>query len=389
MKFLPLIWANLSRKPWRSILTFIGVIFGFALFALLHSVDLAFETNIRAAQLDRLFSFSRVSLFETLPLAYKGQIERVPGVQSVAYSAVISPAYYQDPRNPILGGAVEPRGFFDFYRELKLPADQLETLVHTRTGAVVGLALATKYGWKIGDRVPLHSAVSPKRDGSSDWAFDIVGIFDDPDDHSRANRFIVNYDYFDEERTRGKGAVTFFYERVDDPKESIRIASDIDTLFRNSSHETRTQTDREFSRALLKQIGDVGFITQSIGVATFFAILFLVGNTIMQSVKERAAEFAVLRTLGFSIRVIGALVVIEVTLICAPAALIGAFSASTVGLTTSAILPQLAQVASAIHVTPATAGEALILATLLAGVCALPSVMVVSRMNIASVLTKG
>ena len=184
-----------------------------------------------------------------------------------------------------------------------------------------------KFGWKVGDRVPLHSTIwTQKTDGSLDWTFDIVGTFDakDPTQASQqAQTLLFHYELFDEGRSFGKGTVGWFEERVDDPTQSAAISAKIDALFANSSNETKTQPAKEFALAFIKQLGDIGFVLRAILGAVFFTLLFLTGNTMMQSVRERIPELAVLKTIGFGDGTVLALVIGESLLLCLIAAVIG------------------------------------------------------------------
>jgi putative ABC transport system permease protein len=193
----------------------------------------------------------------------------------------------------------------------------------TRTGAVVGIDLARRYGWKVGDRVPLHSVIWTKTGGASDWEFDIVGIYTSPDSPTRGNQFFFNYSYFDEARNFGKGEVGWYIVQVRDPSQSAEIAAKIDKLFANSTDETETKTEKEFQQSFLKQIGDINFIVTRILFAVFFALLLATGSSLMQSVRERVPELAVLKTLGFTDGTVLRLVLAESLLLCVLAALLG------------------------------------------------------------------
>jgi putative ABC transport system permease protein len=202
----------------------------------------------------------------------------------------------------------------------------MQSFLETRTGALVDVALMKKFGWKVGDRLPLHSAIWTQKDGSLDWIFDIVGTLDakDPAQASaRSSTVLFHYEYFDEGRNFGKGDVGWFEERVADPAQSAEMSSRIDAVFANSPNETKTQPAKDFAMAFIKQYGDIGFVLRAILGAVFFTLLFLTGNTMMQSVKERIPELAVLKTLGFADGTVLMLVVGESMLLCVLAALVG------------------------------------------------------------------
>ena len=323
MKFIPLIWAMLWRKKVRTSLTLLSIMIAFLLFGMLQGVNSAFKQTIERSNVNRLVVTNRISITESLPYAYMQQIEALPGVERVSHESWFGP-YYQDPKNFIAAFPVEPEREFPAHPEYVLPKDQLAALEHTRDGAVVGASLAKKYGWKIGDRIPLHSTIWVKAaDGNSDWDFTIVGIYQDPADSSREDAMFFNYKYFDEARSFAKGTVGWYIVVVKDPSQSAQVAKEIDDHFANSSDETKTQTEKEFQQSFMKQIGDINLIVTYILFAVFFALLFAVGSTVMQAVREQVPELAVLKTLGFSDTRMLVLVLVQSLTLCIGAALLG------------------------------------------------------------------
>jgi putative ABC transport system permease protein len=322
MKFLPLLWAGLWRKRARTIFTLLSIVVAFVLFGMLQGVNAAFNNVLNAAAVDRLDVVNRISFTESLPFGYLAQIESLPGVAGVAYQSWFG-TYYQDAKNFVFSFPLDPLRYFPLYPELQLSKGELTALARTRTGAVVGRELAKKYGWKIGDRIPLHSVIWTQANGRSDWQFDIVGMYDAPRDPNLGSNFYFNYSYFDEARSFAKGTVGWYIVKVKDPKQAMQVAAAIDKHFANSSDETKTQTEKEFTQSFIKQQADINFIVTSILGAVFFALLFLTGNTMMQSVRERVPELAVLKTLGFTDFAVVALILAEALVLCLVAALLG------------------------------------------------------------------
>lgn len=327
MKFLPLIWAALWRKKTRTVFTLASILVAFLLFGMLQGVNAAFNATIDRANVNRLIVASAIAFTESLPYSAMAQIEQLSGVSAVSQQSWFG-TYYQDPKNFVFSFPTEPARWRKVNPEYKLPDDQFETWVRTRTGAVIGIDLAKQYGWKIGDRVPLHSVIWTKAGGSSDWEFDIVGIYTSPDSPTRGNQFFFNYSYFDEARSFGKGRVGWFVAQVQDPRQSAQVAAAIDKLFANSTDETETKTEKEFQQSFLKQIGDINFIVTRILFAVFFALLFATGSSLMQSVRERIPELAVLKTLGFTDGGVLLLVLAESLMLCVLAAALGLASAA-------------------------------------------------------------
>ena len=322
MKYLPLIWAGLWRKRVRTILTLMSVVVAFVLFGVMHGVTAGIDQIINQMSDSRLRIQSRVNITEALPIAHLARIESVPGILGVGYYNFVG-AYYQDPKNQISAGAMDMSRQADLFPEIKVPAGALEAMARVRDGALIGEDLAKERGWKVGDRIPLRSTVWMRKDGAQDWTFEIVGIYSWADGKVPSNEFWINYAYFDEERTFGNGTVTLYFARINDPARSVQIAEQIDGLFANSSNETQTQNERDWLRGRIAQIGNMAFFVNAIIAAVMFALLFLTGNTMMQSVRERIPELAVLKTYGFTDSAVVSLVIGEALLLCGVAAGIG------------------------------------------------------------------
>ena len=328
MKYFPLIWATLWRKKTRTIFTLLSIVVAFLLFGMLETVDYAFahpDTGITGA--DKLITTNKYSITLSLPIADAQQIRSVPGVDEVTWISWFG-GYYQEAKNFVFAAPVDTDTYFNLHKGEFIVSDaQMQAYRNTRTGALVNSALMKKFGWKIGDKIPLHSTIwSRKEDGSLDWTFDIVGTIDvkDPTQaRAQASTVLFHYELFDEGRSFDKGKVGWFEVRVGDPSQSAAISGRIDALFANSPNETKTQPANDFMMAFIKQFGDIGFVLRAILGAVFFALLFLTGNTMMQSVRERIPELAVLKTLGFGDDKVLMLVLAESLLLCMIAAVIG------------------------------------------------------------------
>jgi len=323
VKYLPLVWSGLWRKPARTILTLISVVVAFSLYGIVDGVTAAFDHAIdRLTDAAELRTMSRINIAAGLPLAYRARIESVPGVREVGVGNFFG-GYFQDPRNGINATAIDANHLHAM-SDMTLADEQLEAMKRTRTGAIIGPKLAEKYGWKIGDRVTLKSRLWPRKDGSYDWAFDVVGVYGIPKGAFPADEnFWINYDYFDEARASGNGTVTLYLLKVYDASRTAEISSAIDGLFANSTDETLTQTASAMIHAQIARAGNISYIVNAIVTAVLFALLFVTGNTMMQSIRERIPELAVLKTYGFSGSIIAALVVAESGLLCFTAALVG------------------------------------------------------------------
>jgi putative ABC transport system permease protein len=325
MKYLHLVWASLFRRKTRTVLTLVSIIAAFLLFGLLDAVRTSFSQAGQSANgAARLQTGSKLSFIQTLPLSLAPQIERVDGVKAVAYANWFGGAY-QDPHNQVFSFAVAPN-YLDLFPEVAVTEAERKAFNSTRTGALVGEKLAQRFGWKVGDRVPLQSNIFPDRSGSKNWQFDIVGILHATDKKTGGffdQMFLLNWKYFDETTPYNQGNAGWYVTRVTDVNQADRVAKAIDALSANSDHETRTQTEQAATASWMKQLADIGLIVSSIMGAVFFTLLLLSGNTMMQAVRERTSEIAVLKTIGFSGRSVLAMVLAESVLLLVLGGLIG------------------------------------------------------------------
>jgi len=300
MKYLPLIWSNLKRKKVRTALTVLSILVAFLLFGYLAAIREAFSFGVSVAGADRLVVRHKVSIIQLLPASYETRIEQIDGVVD-ATPATWFGAIYQKPSNFFAQMPVKPDEYLAMYPEFLLPPEQVEAWRTTRTGAVVGRTIAERYGWKLGDRVPLQATIWPQRAGSRTWEFDIVGIYDGAEKGTDTTQFLFRYDYFDEARPeRTRGLIGWYIVRVADPDRAVEVAKAIDAEFANSPAETRAETELAFVQAFAQQVGNIGAILTAVLGAVFFTILLVSGNTMGQAVRERTEEIGVLKAMGFT-----------------------------------------------------------------------------------------
>ncbi|HTV97942.1 MAG TPA: ABC transporter permease [Steroidobacteraceae bacterium] len=384
MKYLPLLWATLWRKKTRTIFTLLSIAVAFLLYGVLGTVDYAFEhPSAGATGADKLITTNKFSITLLLPFSYTQQIRSVPGVAVVTWITWFG-AYYQESKNFVFALPIDTDTYFDLHKdEFAVNDAQMSAFRNTRSGVLVNSALMRKFGWHVGQKLPLHSTIWPqKSDGSLDWTFDIVGTFDarDPTQQSQQSSSVLfHYELFDEGRTFGKGQVGWFEERVVDPSRSAQIADKIDALFANSPNETKTQPAKDFAIAFLKQIGDIGFVLRAILGAVFFTLLFLTGNTMMQSVRERVPELAILKTLGFSDAKVLGLVIGESLLLCVLAAVVGLASSY-------ALVPLVQRGLQGVDLTHGAQPSGIAVAVLLALLVGAPPALRAMRLNVVDAL---
>lgn len=321
MKFLPLIWSGIWRKRGRTILIFLQVAVAFTLFGVLQGVKTGTEHAIAAARADLLIVHSRLSFGVPLPLGMLEQIRSVPGVQE-AIPVDLSLGTYQDPKQQVGVVAIRPdRGWLSAFTYTISPA-YVQAFRGTRTGILVNAALVKKYGWKIGDRIPLMTNVA-QQDGSTVWTFDMVGTFTDADIATQNSNVLINYDYWNEARASGKDTVNHFNAKIADPRAAAMMSDAIDARFANSPNETRSESIREMAQENLQAIGDLEFLIRAVVAAVMAALLFATATMMMQSVRERTPEIAVLKTVGFTNGAVFALTLAESAVVCVAAGSVG------------------------------------------------------------------
>lgn len=337
MKYLHLIWAELFRRKTRTFLTLVSILAAFLLFGLLDGVRTSFsEAGQSANGARRLQTQSRLSFIQALPMSLESRIAQVDGVKAVAHANWFGGAY-QDPHNQIFSFAVSPN-YLDLFPEIDVDPAQRAKFAATRTGTLVGEGLMKRFGWKVGQKIPLQSTIFPNADGSKNWSFDIVGVLK-PKDKATGGWYdqmmLMQWKYFDESTPYNQGQAGWYVVELANVNQADRVAKAIDALSTNSDHETKTMTESAAAQSWMKQMADIGLIVGSIMGAVFFTLLLLTGNTMAQAVRERVPELATLKTLGFKDSTVLTLVMIESVL------LIGLGGAIGMGLAAT-ILPLLA-----------------------------------------------
>jgi putative ABC transport system permease protein len=289
MKYLYLVWSNLKRKKMRTSLTLLSIMVAFLLFGYLAAIKQGFSQGIR----------HKISLIQLLPEAYEARIEQIEGVQDGVHQTWFG-GIYQKPSNFFAQMPVKPGEYLEMYPEFLLSEEEKQAWLSTRTGAIAGRGTADRFGWKVGDRIPINATVWTRKGGERTWEFDLVGIYDGAEKGTDTTQFLFRHDFFDEARQFGQGQVGWYTVRIEDPDRAAETAALIDAEFANSPAETKTEPEGAFVQGFANQIGDIGFIMMSIVAAVFFTILLVTGNTMAYSVRERTNELAVLKAIGFT-----------------------------------------------------------------------------------------
>ena len=384
MKYFRLVSANLWRKPARTLLTLGTIVFAFVLYSLLSAVRLAFSMGVDISGADRLITIHKVSLIRPLPASYGRRMRAVKGVIDVAHASWFG-GYYQDKKNVFGQFPVDAESYMRIYPEAILPEDQMRAWMADKGGCIIGIKLAQRFGWKVGDTVPI---IAPwrRKDGSATWTFTVRGIYDGANKEFDTTALLFHYDYFNEGRSGFKDMVGWYILRVDDPERSAEISKQIDRMFANSFHETKTTTEKAFAQGFANQIGNIGKMVQAIVAAVFFILLLVVSNTMAQSVNERLNELAVLKTLGFTNLGTLALVLVEASFLALAGGLVGLVLG---GLVVWALAGALSQFLPVFHVPFDAYAMALLLIAVLGVVSGAMPAVAAMRLPIATALRRA
>jgi putative ABC transport system permease protein len=323
MKYLHIVWKNLMRRKIRTIFTLLSIFVAFVLFGYLMAVRTAFGMGVDLAGADRLMVLNKISIIMPLPASYTEKVRGIQGVKDVTHANWFG-GYYQETKNQFANMAVEPESWLRMYPEFVVPEEQKKAWLADRQGAVVGADTMKRFGWKLGDRIPLQATIFRRPDRAA-WEFNISGVYDSPVKGTDKTQLFFHYDYLNEvlRNSNFGNQVGWLVIKVNNPEDSPAIAKKVDAMFANSPAETKTDSEKAFVAGWAKQIGNISLITQLIAAAAIFMMLLVTANTMAQSIRERTSELAVLKTLGFGDgRVLG-MVLMESTVLALVGGLAG------------------------------------------------------------------
>jgi putative ABC transport system permease protein len=372
LKFMPLFFANLRRRPVRTTLTIASIVVAFLLFGLLKTMEGALGLAADLAGVDRHATMHKASMIQTFPISYVNRIRCVDGVVEATPFTWLG-GIYQNERNQIAAQGTDPETFLEVYYDYELPPDQRADWLSDRASMIVGKTIADRFGWKIGDTVPIRSSFYRKADGGDTWDMRLAGIYEASNGDSSSVYF--HYDYVNESLggiNAGRDAIMYIGMKIANPDEAAKVSAAVDALFANSPAETKTATERAFIQSFANMIGDIGTIVTAVASAVFFTMLLVTGNTMAQSVRERINEIAVLKTLGYSKRVVAGLVLTESFVITALGGAVGLGLAALAADSMSAMLAQFFPVIGIPSSTYVVGAVLVVILSVLAGL--LPSV---------------
>jgi putative ABC transport system permease protein len=323
VKYLHLVWAGIWRRPGRATLTLLSIVNAFLLYGLLQGFISGLGTTVAATHADVLITASKISQLEPLPMSQLAQIRATPGVRSATPVIIFHGAFHTQQQINYRGFAIDPDSFVATNPNESIRPTDIAAMKRDRTGALLPAAVAATFNLKIGDKMPVKTPFWSNKDGAS-WPLDVAGIYKgNPKDALFGSALLANFDYVDQARTQSTGTTTIYLVRITDPAQASAVAQRIDAQFANSSDETKTESEQQLAADSIKQIGDIGFVVRAIVGAVLFALLFSVGAVMMQSVRERTPELAVMKTIGFTDGAILTLLLAEALVFCVVSAAIG------------------------------------------------------------------
>jgi len=383
MRYLPLIWSAVMRRPMRTILTLLSVTVAFTLFGLMIGLNATFDMVAEKARADRIFAWPRFG-GNGVPVAVARQVAAIPGVKAVTALNFL-PGYVQDPKNQVFVLMVD-QNVASVFGDYGVSPEQWNVVLKDRTGIVMSRMQAQRWNKKIGDTFTMISKQIKRADGKTSWDFKVLAIVDDIP--QAGNGFIFgNYDYIDKAKPLpDQGKVNEVDLLADDPSASSAVAERIDHKFANSATPMQTITEK-LARSGNDFGGlDIKKITHGIALAGMFMVLFLTGNGIAESVRERFAEFASLKTIGFSDRAVTIMVVLESALPCIIGAALGVGLAAALARQLPKLMPPTFGIPLP-TISPMVLVWAAVSAFLVALLSAALPILRLNRMDIASALS--
>ena len=326
MKFIGLIFKSARRNKRRTALTIISVAIAVFLFAALRAVLDGFHGAAEASSSTRIVTIRSTSLIFSMPTSHADAIRSIPGVRDLTWANWFG-GIYKDPKNFFGQFAVEPESYLRMYPEFVLSPEEKQAFLEDRTGCIVGDGLAKRFGWKVGDRFVLKVGIPTY--GKQDYNFTIRGLYH-PGSNAVDNQTMLFHWKYADERSLLKGQVGWFVVQVANPDQAAVVATAIDKKFENTLYETKTDTEKAFASGFASMFGNLDLLLGSIALAVVITTLFVAGNTMAMSVRERTTEIAVMRTLGYPSGTIFLLIAGEALMMSIVGGVVGVVLARTI-----------------------------------------------------------
>jgi putative ABC transport system permease protein len=323
MKFVNFIFRNTLRNKRRTILTILSISMSLFLISTLRTLlDTLENPPVTPESAKRVVIRHATGLANTMPIAYRDQIGRVPGVDFVSSSQWFG-GIYKDPANFFAQFAVDADRFFDVYSDIRTQTpEQKATFIKDRTGALAGVTLAKRYGWKVGDRITLEGAIFPVNPEMT-----IDGLVSEGASESN---FYFHLDYLNELFRPNGGAwnqVGTFIVKAKNAEDLPAISENIDGMYESSTAPTKTESEAAFILGFVSMLGNVRLLVMSISTVVLFTVILVAANTMAMSIRERTGEIAILKTLGFAPGLILNMMVAESMMIALGGGLLGSLGA--------------------------------------------------------------
>lgn len=385
MNSMALIWAELKRHKARRLFTWLSVVVAFILFSILAAVRYGMMGQLTIRTAERLDTRAMVSQGTPLPLSYYDKIISVPGVTAAAY-LMGSQVYFREKNNTFTMLFSNVQQLARVYPEFTIPPAEMRAWFADRQGAVAGPLLAKRMGWKVGETIPVRGGPAQK-DGSTTWYFHLRGIYHTDLPTVYRSFFLGHYQYYNQGVVpQLRNLVNQFKVRVDDPRNSARISNAIDTQFANSSPQTLTQSEVGEAVSYIRQFGNITAMVIYVGIAVFFSLLLIVGNTMAQSVRERTSEFALFRALGFSRAWIVLMVLQESLALIMSGGIVGLILGYVV---TRLLYPEVGNLLQTFQMTWSAAGLGILLSAIFGVLAALVPMQRVTGLQVVKALRKA
>ncbi|PCI58295.1 MAG: hypothetical protein COB35_01110 [Gammaproteobacteria bacterium] len=382
MNMFTLIWQNSIRKKTRFTLTCLSVLVAFFLFTTLSGIDNALHSNTNSVDNYRLMTTHKVSMTRALPINFRDKIKAIAGVDNVSYSSWFG-GFFQNETQQVTMTAVEANSYFELYDEYQLSPAQLKNWQNTRTGVVIGKEIAEKYHWQVGDNIPLSSSIWMNRDGLFTWQFTVSAIYQGKNSSTDNKRIFFQHKYFDRARAYSQNSINWLSTKIKASANSEQVIKLIDTKFANSPSPTRTITEQVFIKEQAQQFVDMAMVIKLVLSAVFFTLLLIVCNTMIQVIRERLNEIAMMKALGFSSSALISQIYFEALLLIG----LGAFAGSMLAtLTLQQVQTNMANFLVGINITTSHYLLVTGIVIIAAAICCLFPAISISRLNISQTI---
>jgi putative ABC transport system permease protein len=382
MNMLILVWRNSLRKKSRFILTVLSVMVAFFLFTSLAAINHALNINVSGNNQYRLMTNHKISITRSLPINYQQKVAALAGVDSVTYASWFG-GFFQNEKNQLAMTAVAHENYFELFDEYQITPQQLEQWKNTRTGVIIGQKVADKFGWKVGDKVPLSSSIWMNKEGLFGWEFTVSGIYQVTGSSVDESHVFFQHAYFDEARAYAGYMVSWLSTGINEDADVNVISKSIDALFSNSNASTRTTTEQVFIKEQAQQFVDMAMVIKVVLAAVFFTLLLIVCNSMLQTNRERLSESAMMKALGFSSTALIFQVYLESLLLL----MLGAVSGSVLAMVLmNEISVQFAEFLPGITITLSHYFNVVVLVFVSAAVCSFFPAVSIKRLSISKTL---